>query len=98
MPFPFWTSIFGENSVTVASSSCDTDGLIIIFDLHTNMTEHKLKEMLDNQINKIGLPFNYDGYSDYQILSKNIKETAANMLQSETTMPQIISKPIENLR
>ena len=61
------TRIFGENSVTVAvSSSCDTDGLIVIFDLDTDMTELRLKQLFDNRIHKIGFPFDYDGYLDYQ--------------------------------
>ena len=95
---PFWTRIFDENSVTVAvSSSCGTDGLIVIFDLETNMTEHKLKEILDNRIHEISSLFNYDGYSDYQILSKITKETAVDMIEPENTTPVIISKPIETL-
>ena len=95
---PFWARIFGVKSATKAvSSSCDTDGMIVIFDLDTNMAELKIKELLDNQIHEIGSPLNYDGYLDYQILSKNIKETAVDMLQPETTTPEIISKPTETL-
>ena len=89
--------IFGEKSATVVvSSSCDTDGLIVIFDLDTDMTELRLKQLLDNRIQKVGLPFNYDGYLDYQILSKIIKETGADTLEPETITLKIKSISSEN--